>query len=136
MDVALDKTARWAVRPTSRWPNGGPDGPQVNDYRLKVRAIAGGTVSAQLTKVVGGTETAVGTAMTVSGLTYNAGDTLRLRFQVTGTAPPRERQGLEGRHAEPATWLAGTDSTAALQTAGGVALLPYLSGTATNAPSP
>ena len=107
-----------------------------NDYRLKVRAIAGGTVSAQLTKVVGGAETAVGNAVTISGLTYTAGDTLRLRFQVSGTGTAM----LNGKvwkvgSAEPAAWqVTGTDSTAALQTAGGVGLVPYLSSSSTNAP--
>jgi PKD repeat protein len=107
-----------------------------NDYRLKVRAIAGGTVSAQLTKVVGGTETAVGNAQTISGLTSTAGDTLRLRFQVSGTGTAT----LNGKvwkvgSTEPAAWqVTGTDTTAVLQTAGGVGLVPYLSGSSTNAP--
>jgi PKD repeat protein len=106
-----------------------------NDYRLKVRAIAGGTVSAQLTKVVGGTETAVGNAVNVAGLTFNAGDTLRLRFQVSGTGTAT----LSGKvwkvgSTEPAWQVTGTDGTAGLQTAGGVGLVPYLSGSSTNAP--
>ena len=107
-----------------------------NDYRLKVRAIAGGAVSAQLTKVVGGSETAVGNAVTVAGMTIGAGDTLRLRFQVSGTGTAT----LSGKvwkvgAAEPAAWqVTGTDSTTALQTAGGVGLVPYLSSSSTNAP--
>jgi hypothetical protein len=94
------------------------------------------TVTAQLTKMVGGTESAVGGAVTVSGLTYNAGDTLRLRLQVsgTGTASVKGKVWKVGS-TEPASWqVTGTDSTAALQVPGGIALLPYLSGAATNAP--
>lgn len=107
-----------------------------NDYRLKVRAIAGGAVSAQLTRVVSGKETAVGSAVTVPGLTFKAGDTLRLRFQVSGTGTA----ALKGKVwkvgvTEPTAWsVTGTDRTAALQVAGGVGLLPYLSGSSTNAP--
>ncbi|WP_395726430.1 PKD domain-containing protein [Nakamurella sp.] len=135
VDVALDKA-----------PAGGPvyfslaerrtlDGAgKVNDYRLKLVVNTNSTVTAQLTKVVGGTETAVGSATTISGLTYNAGDTLRLRLQVSGTGTTAVKGKVwKVGSAEPTTWLTGTDSTAALQVAGGVALLPYLSGAATNA---
>jgi PKD repeat protein len=135
VDVALDKT-----------PVGGPvylslaerrtlDGAgKVNDYRLKLVVNTNNTVTAQLTKMVGGTETAVGSATTVAGLTYNAGDTLRLRLQVSGTGTTTVKGKVwKVGSAEPSTWLTGTDSTAALQVPGGVALLPYLSGAATNA---
>jgi hypothetical protein len=67
-------------------------------------------------------------------LTYNAGDTLRLRLQVSGTGTTTVKGKVwKVGSAEPSTWLTGTDSTAALQVPGGVALLPYLSGAATNA---
>ena len=106
-----------------------------SDYRLRVRLAAGGAVSAELTKVVNGTETTLAT-QTISGLTYNVGDTLRLRFQTSGTSPTT----LQGKvwkvgSTEPATWqVSKTDSTAGLQAAGGIGLVTYLSGSATNAP--
>jgi PKD repeat protein len=132
VDVKLDKAATGGGTYVSlaERRNG------TNDYRLKVRAIAGGTVSAQLTKVVGGTETAVGNPATISGLVSTAGDTLRLRFHESGTGTAT----LNGKvwkvgSPEPAAWqVTGTDATAALQTAGGVGLVPYLSSSSTNAP--
>jgi large repetitive protein len=69
-------------------------------------------------------------------LTAPATYTLRLRFQVSGTGTAT----LSGKvwkvgSAEPAAWqVTGTDGTAGRQTAGGVGLVPYLSGTSTNAP--
>ncbi len=107
-----------------------------NDYRMKLRVQAGGAVTAQLIRVVGGTETAVQTVATVPGLTVNAGDVLRVRFQVTGTGTT----GLAAKvwkdgTAEPGTWqLQATDTTSALQSAGSVGVWAYLSGSSTNAP--
>jgi PKD repeat protein len=106
-----------------------------SDYRLRVRANAGGSVVAELTRVINGAETAIAT-QTVSGLTYNVGDTLRMRFQVSGTGTAT----LQGKvwkvgGTEPAAWqVSKTDTTAGLQAAGGIGLVTYVSGSATNAP--
>lgn len=83
-----------------------------------------------------GTETTIGTAVTVAGLTYNPTVGLRIRVQATGTTPTTLRARVwSGSAAEPSTWqVTTTDSTAALQFAGGLGLTSYLSGTATNAP--
>ncbi|HEU5223299.1 MAG TPA: PKD domain-containing protein [Candidatus Lumbricidophila sp.] len=70
----------------------------------------------------------------VAGLTYTTGQQLNLRFQVFGTSPTtlRARVWSVGQP-EPSTWLLSTtDSTAALQTAGNIGLIGYLSGSATN----
>ena len=70
------------------------------------------------------------------GLTYGVGQQLRIRMQVEGTSPTtlRAKVWLVGQ-SEPASWhVQTTDSSAALQTAGGVALVCYLSGGASNAP--
>jgi PKD repeat protein len=107
-----------------------------NDYRVKLRVQAGGAVTAQLVRVVGGTETAVQTIATVPGLAVGAGDVLRVRLQVsgTGTTALSAKVWLNGT-SEPTAWLLQTtDTTAALQSAGSVGVWAYLSGTSTNAP--
>jgi PKD repeat protein len=70
---------------------------------------------------------------TVSGVTYTAGMPLQLRLQVTGTAPTTMRAKVwPAGQPEPSAWLtSSTDSTAALQAAGSLALQTYLSGSAT-----
>jgi large repetitive protein len=107
------------------------------DYRLKVRLQAGGAVTAQLVRVSGGVETAVQTVTTVPGLTYAAGDELRLRLVVTGvgTTTLQAKVWKDGT-AEPAAWLLqSTDTTAALQAAGSVGYWYYLSSSSTTNPT-
>ena len=107
-----------------------------NDYRVKLRVQAGGVVMAQLVRVVGGTETAIQTIATVPGLTVNANDVLRVRFQVsgTGTTALAAKVWKDGT-TEPAAWLlSANDTTAVLQAPGGVGLWHYLSASATNSP--
>ena len=50
-----------------------------NDYRLKLRYLAGGSVAAYLVNTVGGTETILAST-TISGLTVAPGDVLQARF--------------------------------------------------------
>ena len=70
------------------------------------------------------------------GVTYTAGMQLKLRFQVTGTAPTTLRLKVWPASAtEPTTWQkTATDAGAGLQSAGAVGITAYLSGGATNAP--
>jgi PKD repeat protein len=101
-----------------------------NDYRLKVRYQAGGSVAVFLSRTVGGAETTIASA-TVPGLTVNPGDRLRTRFQVSGTTTATLRAKVWRVGAtEPAAWLLETaDATpAALQTAGDVGVSFYVSG--------
>jgi hypothetical protein len=104
-------------------------------YAVKLRFLAGGALSAQLVRVVGTTETALGTA-TVSGISYAPGEVLWIRLQVkgTGTTDLSTKVWRQGA-AEPAAWLlTRTDTTAALQAPGAVGMVVYLSGSSTNAP--
>ena len=107
------------------------------DYRAKVRLLGTGQVSLALVRTSStGAETSIRAEATVPGLTASAGTQLRIRLQVTGTNPTtvRARVWVAGT-TEPTTWTAtATDATAALQSAGGLGLMGYLSGTATNAP--
>ncbi|MGZ4756603.1 MAG: PKD domain-containing protein [Acidimicrobiia bacterium] len=107
-----------------------------NDYRVKLRVQAGGAVTAQLVRVVSGTETVIQNVSTVPGLTYAAGNVLQVRFQVSGTGTTQlaAKVWMSGT-AEPAPWLLqATDTTAALQSSGSVGLWTYLSTTATQVP--
>ncbi|MGZ4799909.1 MAG: beta strand repeat-containing protein, partial [Acidimicrobiia bacterium] len=101
-----------------------------NDYRVKLRYVAGGTITAYLTRTVAGTETVLA-SVNVPGLTVSPGDVLRLRFQVTGTSPTTVRAKVwRQSDPEPAAWLlTSTDSTAALAAPGDVGVLHYVSGT-------
>ncbi|WP_115790096.1 PKD domain-containing protein [Arthrobacter silvisoli] len=106
-----------------------------SEYRGKVKVDATGAVTVQLTRLSGNTETTLG--QFVTGLGITAGQQLQLRVQVTGTSPTTLRaKAWRTGTAEPGTWqLSTTDNTvAALQAAGNVGLLAYLSGSATNAP--
>ena len=105
------------------------------DYRARVKVLATGVVQTSLTSMVGTTETALTSTLTVPGLTYTPGAKLLIRVQATGSAPTtlRSRVWLQGTP-EPSTWLQTvTDSTDGLQVAGGVGVVAYLSGSATAA---
>ncbi len=106
-------------------------------YRAKVRVISSGAVILELTRINGtGTETSLQPALTLSGISYAPGTLLNLRAQATGTTPTTIRAKVwKVGTPEPTTWLRSvTDSTAALQSAGAVAVTPYLSASATNSP--
>ena len=107
------------------------------DYRVKVRLQSTGAVGVTLTYVTSaGAETTLKAETNVAGLTYTAGTKLRVRLQVTGTNPTtiQAKVWVAGT-TEPTAWATTiTDSTAAMQAAGGLGLASYLSGSATNAP--
>ena len=105
------------------------------DYRVKLKYASTGVVTEVLESVVGGTETAL-KSVVVPGVTYSPGQVLMVRLQVTGTSPTtlNSMVWLQGT-TQPAAWQATTqDSTPGLQAAGGVALLAYVSGSATTVP--
>ena len=106
-----------------------------NDYRLKVRYQAGGSVAAYLVRTLGGTETVLG-ATTVPGLTVNGGDSLRVRFEVSGTTNSTLRAKVwRAGTTEPTAWLvSASDATpGVLQSAGDLGVVLYVSGTWTGA---
>ncbi len=107
-----------------------------NEYEARVLVNANNSVSMWLAKAVASTQTTIVTARTVPGLTFVPGTPLRLRMQVTGTAPTTIRAKVwASTAAEPSTWFdTTTDTTAALQNPGSIALTSYLSSAVTNAP--
>ncbi|WP_431220367.1 PKD domain-containing protein [Leifsonia xyli] len=100
-------------------------------YEGRAWLSANGSVQAQLL-ANGGTLQAV----TVSGLTYAAGQQLNLRVQAVGASPTTLRAKVwPATQAEPASWQASvTDSTSGLQSAGAVGMRVYLSAAATATP--
>ncbi len=100
-------------------------------YGARLRVNANGSLQLHLMRD--------GTALsglTVPGVTVGPGVGVRVRVQVDGTSPTvlRARAWLAGG-AEPTGWqVTATDSTAALQSAGGLRLSTYLSSSATNGP--
>jgi hypothetical protein len=74
--------------------------------------------------------------LTVPGLTFNNGDRLSIRLQVTGTSPTTLRAKVwKTGTAEPASWqITTTDASGTLQRAGSVGLYSYLSSTASPNP--
>lgn len=105
-----------------------------SEYRGKLLFGSTGAVTAYLTRVDAGVETSLGSA-TVAGVGYAPGTVVRVRLQAIGTSPTTLRLKVWTGTTEPTAWLlVRTDTTAALQAAGGVGYYDYVSGSATNAP--
>jgi PKD repeat protein len=107
-----------------------------NEYRAVVRLANNGTAAVSLVAHRNsGTATTIASEVRIPG-TIAAGTAISVRTQVTGTNPTtiRAKAWIAGT-AEPAAWtVQATDSTAGLQSAGGLGVLSYVSGSATNAP--
>jgi PKD repeat protein len=107
-----------------------------NQYEANLVLQSGGQIRLGLTALRSNAEATLLPLAQVPGVTFAAGSGLNVRLQVTGTAPTtvRVKVWVTGS-VEPAAWQASaTDSTAALQVAGGVGVTAYLSSSATNAP--
>jgi PKD repeat protein len=99
------------------------------DYSARVKILPTGVVSLALTR----SETVIGTAINVAGLTYTAGTKLQVRVQAVGSSPTtlRARVWVAGT-TEPTNWMVSTtDTTAGYQVAGAVGLTSYVSSSAT-----
>ncbi|RIJ51508.1 PKD domain-containing protein [Clavibacter lycopersici] len=107
-----------------------------NEYRAVVRLANNGTAAVSLVAHRNsGTATTIANEVRIPG-TIAAGTAVSVRTQVTGTSPTtiRAKVWIAGT-AEPTAWnVQATDSSAGLQAAGGLGVLSYVSGSATNAP--
>jgi len=103
------------------------------EYRSKVHFMPSGEVRLQVSSAVNGVTRALGLE-TTTPLTHAANAFYWVRVQVTGVAPTTVRMRIwRDGQTEPTTWqFAGTDSTAALQVAGGVGLRGVLGANVTN----
>ena len=106
-----------------------------SDYRSYVKINAAGAVTLVVSKKVGGTDTVLNSKV-VSGVTFTPGTPLTLRLQVKGTTSVSLNAKVwPAAGTEPAAWQTSlTDATPDLAGAGGIGLVAYLSGSATNAP--
>jgi CSLREA domain-containing protein len=106
------------------------------EYRGQLRISTSNSVFIRALKVVNGSQTNLGTEITVPGLTYSAGSYIWMHGQVVGTNPTtiRLKAWADGQ-AEPSGWqFTVTDSEPSLQVAGSVGLRSYLASGVTNAP--
>jgi PKD repeat protein len=107
------------------------------EYRAKAYVTSTGAVALSLIRTsANGAETTIQSGLTIGGLNYAVGDRLAMRMQITGTGITSIRAKVwEVGTAEPASWQRTvTDTTPALQAAGGVGFFTYLSSSANNAP--
>ena len=107
-------------------------------YAAKVRLTSNGQVWLEPIRAnaTGGGEVSLQSAIVVPGVSHTAGAAITVKVEVSGTSPTtiRAKAWLAGT-TEPAAWQrSATDATAGLQTAGGLGINVYLSGSATNAP--
>nr|WP_325210306.1 LamG-like jellyroll fold domain-containing protein [Salinibacterium sp.] len=105
---------------------------EAGDYRARIRLLATGQIMLQVTE--GGT---VLQSVTLPDVTYTAGERLQVHLQVFGSSPTTIRASVwKDGAAEPSGWqVSATSATAALQSAGAVALETYMAGSTTNGPS-
>ena len=135
-------SARRCRRPGRHVPGGPPVGGggyysvivrEIGDdgYGVRLRIQPGSTL-VQLIRVINDAVTTLGT-QTISGYVYAPGDVMHVRVQATGSATTTLRAmfWVNGQ-AMPTSWLIqGTDTTASLQTAGGIGIRAYLSSNST-----
>ena len=106
-----------------------------NGYRTRIYMTPAGAMTLYVGKFVASAETNLAQA-SLTGQTYAPGDVMVIRMQTSGTSPTTIRaKAWKLGSTEPANWqVTTTDSTAGLQSAGGVGLSVYVSATATNVP--
>ncbi|MBC7594689.1 MAG: hypothetical protein H7288_12240, partial [Kineosporiaceae bacterium] len=106
-----------------------------NNYRAKLVLRPAGDVQVQLTKVVAGVETSIKSAA-LPGVAHSSGGVYTVRFRVTGTNPTTlQAKVWPAGGVEPLAWAVQvSDSSAGLQTAGGVGFWSYVSGSANSTP--
>lgn len=106
-----------------------------NEVRLGLRLMSDNTVRLTTSTLVNGASTTLKEVL-VPGMTYQAGEVLNLRFDVSGSGTTTVAGKVwKASDPEPASaQVTGTTSAASLQTAGSVSIQGYLAGSATNAP--
>lgn len=130
--VRTDKTTAggtWFVYAVTRRAGG-------SEYRPRLVLRPDGSIAAHASIVVNGSESPLGSAVSVPGLTHAANGWINFRAEVSGSGPTtiRVKAWAEGA-AEPSEWqYSVTDSNAALQDAGSLGLRVYANSATTSAP--
>lgn len=109
------------------------------DYRLKLRYAASGQVNVWLTRYSSstGAETLISGDVRLPGVTYAAGDTLKVYLEsaVDDGASALRAKVWAATASEPSAWtVTAKDSTAGLQTTGAIGFQFYAPAALTNAP--
>ncbi|WP_375492331.1 PKD domain-containing protein [uncultured Jatrophihabitans sp.] len=105
------------------------------EYRFKVHFLADGSVHLVVAKDTTAEGETVIQEVVVPGLTYTAGTLLHARLQISGSGTTTIAGKVWSGSTEPAaSQISVTDNEATLQSAGGIGVLVYLAGNATNAP--
>lgn len=114
----------------------GRDITSTNSYRTKLRFFANGDVNATIVRVVNGVETTIAGGR-LAGLSYSTNQQLRVRFQVVGSGTASLKLKVwRASDPEPGSWsYQASDSTAALQTSGGIGFFTYVSGASGGTPA-
>lgn len=104
-----------------------------SEYRLKVKVSPNGAVRIDATRIVNGVETLLQSS--AGGFTAKAGATMNVKATLSGTDKTAIGAVVwPSGSPVPGNQISASDSTAALQAAGTVALGGYVSSAATNAP--
>ncbi|WP_420120736.1 PKD domain-containing protein [Nakamurella sp.] len=106
-----------------------------SSYQFTLKYLAGGGVNVAIVRVDNGAATSLGN-VTVGGLTYTVGDSIRFKFSAvgSGTTTLTAKAWKVGAPEPTAAQITRTDSAASLQGAGTLSVQAYLSGSSTNAP--
>ncbi len=107
-----------------------------NEYRAQLILNSNGSLSVQGSALIAGSESSLGSAVAVPGVTQSPGAYVWVRAQLTGANPTtiRIKAWADGQP-EPDGWLfTATSSAAALQSGGSVGVRAYVSSAVTNAP--
>ncbi len=81
-----------------------------NEYDARIRLTPTGGVAVELTKYAGSaTATAIGSEVTLPGVTFTPGTQIKVRFQVSGTSPTTLKVKVwAAASPEPAAWTIST----------------------------
>jgi CSLREA domain-containing protein len=107
-----------------------------NEYRAKLVFNANGTISVHGSVLNNNSESSLGNAVVVPGLTQTPGALINLKAEFVGANPTtiRIKAWADGQ-AEPGGWLfTATNSTASVQSNGAFGLRLYAAGSVNNAP--
>jgi PKD repeat protein len=128
-DLSLDKAASGG----GSYPSVGVRATDSTMYNAQLSFASDGSVGIDLVALANGTENYLAAAMLPTN--YTAGSVLTLKLEAVGASPTTVRAKLwPSGTTEPTTWtVAATDTTAALQAAGGLHTELYASRTSTAA---
>ena len=107
-----------------------------SEYRPRIVFHSDGSITVNASRVLSGSESSMGSAVTISGLSQVPNSFIWVRAQVVGSNPTtiNVKAWADGAN-EPSGWqFTATDASAALQSSGSIGLRAYLASGVSNAP--